>query len=193
MSHRSTVTLLRHGPTSATRRSLFPSNEPLDRAGRELVAHWCGRLVTDHVVTSDSARCLDTAELVGYTRPTVDSRWAELDFGDWSGHSLAHAAETDSEAMSRWLDDPFDHAPPNGETFASLSERVDAALSELASHAGHTLVITSAGPIKAALLSILHAPTASLWRIDVAPGTATTLTAHSGIWTLRSLNVEATS
>ncbi|MFC4338091.1 histidine phosphatase family protein [Salininema proteolyticum] len=190
MSRRSTVHLLRHGPTSATRRSLFAADEPLDAKGRDLVADWCGRLEADRAASSPLRRCLETAELAGHADPVVDGRWSELDFGQWKGLSLARAAELYPDDMSRWLEDPFGVSPPGGETFAQLKERVESAMRDLAATGETTLVVTSAGPIKAAVLSVLEAPSTSLWRIDPMPGSVTTFTAHDGIWSLRALSKE---
>ncbi|MFP4148016.1 MAG: histidine phosphatase family protein, partial [Nitriliruptoraceae bacterium] len=93
------------------------------------------------------------------------------------------------DGLKNWLDDPG-VAPSGGEPFGRLAHRVGEALDLLRAAGGEHLVVTSAGPIKAAVLLALDAPVASVWRIDVAPGSVTRLDADaSGRWTVRALNL----
>jgi len=55
--------------------------------------------------------------------------------------------------------------------------------------AGHTLAITHASIIRAAVLHILGAPFEAYWRIDIAPLTLTDLRKDQGRWLLRATGV----
>jgi broad specificity phosphatase PhoE len=182
------ILLVRHAPTPATRRHAFPCDEPLDDRGREAAARLAGHLGADRVVSSPALRCRETAAAVGLAAPVLDPRWAELDFGRWAGRTLDEVASSDPAGLEAWLRDPS-VAPPGGESLPAVRERVTAAMTELAAGGGTTVVVTSGGPVKIAVLTALAAPSASLWNVDVAPCSVTTLHARpDGGWTLRSLN-----
>lgn len=188
MSRPTRLLLVRHAPTPATRRHAFPLDEPLDDRGRDAAARLAGWLVGDRLVTSPARRCQQTAAAAGLCTTDVDPRWSELDFGRWAGHSLDEIATTDPTGLEGWLRDPTTR-PGGGEPLAALRRRVTAAMAELATAGGTTVVVTSGGPIKVAVLSALGAPLSNLWNVDVAPCSVTRLHARpDGGWTLRSMN-----
>jgi broad specificity phosphatase PhoE len=51
------------------------------------------------------------------------------------------------------------------------------------------VAVTHGAVVRAAVLVVLGAPAQGLWRIDVAPLTATVLRGGSGRWTVRSTGV----
>lgn len=190
MSRPARVLLVRHAPTEATRRHAFPTDEPLDERGRDQARALHGLVVADRVVSAPAVRCRQTAAALASDAITVQvsDRWAELDFGAWAGRTMEQVWADDREALSRWLDDPT-VAPTGGEPVTGLVERVVAGLAELREPGATTAVVTSGGPIKIAVLHGLDAPLASLWKLDVAPCSVTTL--HSrpdGGWTVRAVN-----
>jgi broad specificity phosphatase PhoE len=192
VSRRARVHLARHAPTAATRRHAFPADEPLDVRGEAASQRLTGWLDVDRVVTSPAARCRATARCLGNERDVVaDPRWTELDFGAWAGRTMDAVWEDDRDALNRWLDDPT-VAPPGGESLAALAARVGGALADLRADGVTTAVVTSGGPIKVAVLTALAAPWSSLWHLDVAPCSVTTLHARpDGGWTVRGVNVLA--
>jgi len=98
-------------------------------------------------------------------------RLASADFGAWEGLTFAEVRARWPSEMARWLADPS-VAPPGGESFAQVSERVTAALHRvLASQAHQTVLIVShVTPIKTLVAAALLAPPAALYRmhLDVA-------------------------
>ncbi len=189
MSHRTSLLLIRHAPSHATRRFRFPADEPLDEDGRSTAASLAGSIVADHAVTSPRLRCRETAVLAGYADAEVDPDLAELDFGSWAGrdpHQLGRDAPAELEA---WYADP-DTAPHGGETLDQLAVRLTGALERLRHRPGVTAVFTHGGPIKLAIVQALQAPTTAMWRVEVAPCSITELHPHpDGGWTLVRANV----
>lgn len=185
------VLLVRHAPTATTRRHAFPVDEPLDARGERQAVAMLGRLRGDRAVCSPAARCRQTAVAAGFPEPSVDARWAEIDFGRWAGRTFDEVLTEDPDELAAWLEDPA-RAPGGGETLTALGDRVTAALEELREDGRTTVVVTSGGPIKVAVLSALGAPLANLWHLDVAPCSVTTLHARpAGGWTLRTINEPA--
>lgn len=189
VSRRPSLLLIRHAPSTATRRFLFPSDEPLDDAGRRAAEALVGQLRCDAAATSPALRCRETASLAGFPDAEVDPDLAELDFGEWAGRDPHDIARESPSELEGWYADP-NTAPHGGETLDALGDRLARALGRLRDREGTTAVFTHGGPIKLAILQALEAPTSSMWRVDVAPCSLTELHArpHGG-WTLVRSNV----
>ncbi|MFC9293079.1 histidine phosphatase family protein [Streptomyces sp. NPDC057011] len=104
-----------------------------------------------------------------------------LDTGEWAGRTLDEVAEADPAGVHAWLTDPR-YAPPGGESVEALIARVGAELDGLAA-ATHRAEVEQA-VVRAAVVHALELPAAAFWRLDVRPGSVTTLTGRSGRWNL---------
>jgi alpha-ribazole phosphatase len=105
------------------------------------------------IVSSPAKRALALAEpLAATTRATLttDAQWMEMDFGAWEGRLWS---EIDRAESDPWASDPFHLSPPNGETFASVVQRVKSALAECLPN---TAIIAHAGPIRAARMILTN-------------------------------------
>jgi ribonuclease H / adenosylcobalamin/alpha-ribazole phosphatase len=175
-----TVTLLlRHGqtPMSVEKRYAGRSDVPLTEAGVAQAAAAAKRLATaglDAIVSSPLQRAVRTAEEVAAVTGlpvAADDGFRETDFGAWEGLTFAEVRERWPSEMTAWLADPA-VAPPGGESFAAVSERVTAALARvLADRAGQrVLVVSHVTPIKTLVTAALLAPPPALFRmhLDVA-------------------------
>jgi len=178
-----TVTLLlRHGqtPMSVERRYAGRSPKtdvPLTDAGVQQAAAAAKRLASagiGAIVSSPLQRTVRTAEEVAAVTgvPVVtDDGFRETDFGVWEGLTFAEVRERWPSELTAWLADP-EVAPPGGESFAQVSERVTAALHRvLAERERQTVLIVShVTPIKTLVAAALLAPPAALFRmhLDVA-------------------------
>jgi len=171
--------LLRHGqtPMSVERRYAGRTDAPLTEAGVQQAAAAAKRLAAagiDAIVASPLRRALRTAEEVSAVTGvpvTADDGFRETDFGDWEGLTFAEVRKRWPSEQTAWLSDPS-IAPPGGESFAQVSDRVTAALHRvLAARAGRTVLIVShVTPIKTLVAAALLAPPAALFRmhLDVA-------------------------
>jgi ribonuclease H / adenosylcobalamin/alpha-ribazole phosphatase len=175
-----TVTLLlRHGqtPMSVQKRYAGRTDAPLTDIGVRQAAAAAKRLASaglDAIVASPLRRTLRTAEEVAAVTgiPVLtDEGFRETDFGAWEGLTFAEVRERWPSEMAAWLADPS-VAPPGGESFAQVNERVTAALRRvLASREGQTVLIVShVTPIKTLVATALLAPPPALYRmhLDVA-------------------------
>jgi len=149
-----TLTIVRHGPTSYTRDSLYcgSSNPALTSAGMEIarsVGNAAGIDSADVIVSSPLKRALQTAMAVsGRLRlPVVtDARLREISYGDWEGQPPSSLKNT--KAYERWLKDPSRHAPPGGETAQNALERAAEAVGEYFRKHDHILLFTHKGVIR---------------------------------------------
>ena len=175
-----TVTvLLRHGqtPMSVQKRYAGRTDAPLTDTGVRQAVAAAKRLAPAGIaaiVTSPLQRAVRTAEEVAAATGVpvlADDGFRETDFGAWEGLTFAEVRERWPSEMAAWLADPS-VAPPGGESFTQVSERVTAALHRvLAGREGQTVLIVShVTPIKMLVAAALLAPSAALYRmhLDVA-------------------------
>jgi probable phosphoglycerate mutase len=153
------------------------TDAPLTDTGIRQAAAAAKRLASaglDAIVTSPLQRAVRTAEEVAAATgiPVLtDDGFRETDFGAWEGLTFAEVRQRWPSELTRWLADPS-VAPPDGESFADVSERVTAALQRvLAGRARQTVLIVShVTPIKTLVAAALLAPPPALYRmhLDVA-------------------------
>ncbi len=175
-----TVTLLlRHGqtPMSVQKRYAGRTDVPLTDAGVAQAAAAAKRLAQagiGAIMTSPLRRAVQTAEEVAAVTgvPVLsDDGFRETDFGAWDGLTFAEVRERWPSEMAAWLADPA-VAPPGGESFAEVSERVTAALHRVLAGRERqaVLVVSHVTPIKTLVAAALLAPPAAMYRmhLDVA-------------------------
>jgi broad specificity phosphatase PhoE len=170
------IILVSHAPTTATRSSAFPDDEPLERELPEPID--IGRHT--HYLRGPELRCRQTAEGLGWDT-TVDPVLADLDFGQWRGLPLHEVPETDA---IRWLNNP-EAAPHGGESIHDLLIRIREWLTALRGTGLRVVAVTHPAVVRAAVITVLAAPPNAFWRIDVTPLSYTRLTCSGDAWTLR--------
>jgi alpha-ribazole phosphatase len=98
------------------------------------------------LLASPALRCRKLAEAIARRHDLeirFDERLWEMNMGDWEGLPWSEIPRHLSEP---WLQDPFNLACPNGESFRQVQERVTQGL---ANHGAETIVVCHAGPIRA--------------------------------------------
>lgn len=117
-------------------------------------------------VSSPLTRCL---HLAGHLSKNViiDPRLSELHFGDWEGRRFD---EIEPDLLRHWTDHFVDTAPPNGESFTDLHQRLGGFWQDLIKQPHEqAFVVTHAGAIRALLAQVLGLPLANAFqfRIDL--------------------------
>jgi len=168
------IDLLRHGEPVGGRRYRGQIDDPLSERGwsqmRQAVGDHCP---WDTILTSPLSRCAAFAEELAsrHGRPLhADSRWMEIGFGEWEGHTADELRRDDPEILYRFWTDPLTNRPPDAESLGDFRDRVVGAWEEaVAAHAGgHVLVVAHAGVIRMVLRHVLDMPLDRLFRIQVA-------------------------
>ena len=196
--------LIRHGETLANRefRYIGTRDDALSDTGERQAAQLADALAPlpiAAVYSSPLQRCYVTATALAAPH-TLEVQIArelrECDFGAWEGLSRAEVlarGEQDAQILSAWEHDPT-VAPPGGESFAALQQRVRAYVEELAqTHAGQTIALVShVGPIKVLLAAALAAPISVSFRIFLDPATISVVDWQAGAHaTVRLVNSHA--
>lgn len=175
-----TFVLLRHGETALTPQKRFSgsggSDPSLSDVGRDqaerAAAVFAARGTIQAIVSSPLKRCQETAQAVAARLGLdvrIDDGLRETDFGAWEGLTFGEVRERQPDELNAWLASP-DAAPPGGESFAVVADRVSAARDRLAAeYAGRTvLLVTHVTPIKTLVRLALGAPPESLFRMELS-------------------------
>jgi probable phosphoglycerate mutase len=182
-----TLVLVRHGVTAHTERKVFSGSSGTDpeltATGRDQAkraGEWINALGdVDVVVSSPLRRTQETAGVIASVlglEVDIEPGFAEVAFGDWEGHTFAEILERWPDHMQEWLDSTA-VAPPQGEAIDAVLERVlDSRDRLLDQHAEKTVVVVShVTPIKLLVADALGAPITSIYRMELAPASVTTI------------------
>jgi probable phosphoglycerate mutase len=171
------LVLIRHAPTPETGKRLTGRlpGVGLGPAGREAAvrtARALAGLPFAAVYSSPLRRCKETARIVAEPHglvPVAYRSLIEVDYGTWSGRSLASLQRT--RLWRELLVAPSRARFPGGERLGEVAVRAVAACEELASaHAKGTVALVGHGDvIKAALAHYLGTPIDLFQRITIAP------------------------
>ena len=174
-----TVVLVRHGRSTANTAGILAGRTPgvnLDDYGRDQASAISDRLAGtrfDRLVSSPLERCRQTLAPFSASsglQVEIDDRFAEVDYGDWSGRPLKDLA---TEPLWRTVQQHASAAVfPGGEGLAEVSARAAAAIRDVraAATADQTVLICSHGDvIKSILADALCMHLDSFQRIVVAP------------------------
>jgi broad specificity phosphatase PhoE len=190
------LTLICHGATAATRAAAFPQDEPLEDGVLSRVAVLGqGLRRTDRAWASPALRARQTAAALALDA-AVNRSLRDCDYGRWAGRKFTDVQTEEPASVAAWLSDA-QAAPHGGESLSDLFRRVSAWMDECIREEGHTIAVTHAAVIRAAILHVLDAPARSFWRIDIEPLSVTKLRGDGVRWTLLAsdpfFSIKATS
>ena len=180
------VTFICHATTRALRAATFGGDDPIDDVGRAKAERLAGSIRrADQCWTSPALRARETAAALGLTA-TVDERLRDCDFGRWTGLKFSQVLVREPRKLMSWISNPSS-APHGGEPIPQVMERVAAWIREPGRDKVHTVAITHASVIRAAIVHVIEAQLQSFWRIDVVPLSLTDLRTNGRRWVLRSM------
>ncbi len=177
---------VRHGQTSYNFENRLQGQRdvPLDDVGREqagAVGRYLHKAMSEEIAAIEASgrfwaspleRTRETMELarqaMGFPPQPyhVDARLMELTFGTWEGLTWAEVAARDPVGAKTRENDKWRFAPPDGESYAMLLERVTPWLAELD---GDTFLVAHGGVARAflallAAMPISEAASAPIWQ-----------------------------
>lgn len=147
------IYLIRHGKTGANERRLYcgSTDLPLSEAGAGELRELHYSIHPKRYLTSGMKRTEETLRILFGNVPfTVDSRFREVDFGDFEMRSYAELK--DDPAYQAWISgDNEQNVPPNGESGTQMTQRVLEAFREVPDG---TALIAHGGVIAAIMASL---------------------------------------
>jgi probable phosphomutase (TIGR03848 family) len=177
------VLLVRHAPTPETGKSLTGRlpGVSLDDRGIEIARRTASHLATlklKAVYASPIERTWETALEICAPhgiRPLPDDGILEVDYGDWSGRTLASLYRL--KAWRTVQTTPSRMTFPGGENLADAQHRAVGAVERLAGdHRSHTIaLVTHADVIKAVVAHYLGTPLDLFQRIGVGPASVSVI------------------
>jgi broad specificity phosphatase PhoE len=180
------ISLVAHGTTRDLRAATFGGDDRLDEVGLRKAEALKGSLgKVDAAYVSPALRARETAAALGLAA-TVDERLRETDFGSWAGLKFNQVMVRQPFKLLSWIRNPAT-APHGGESIPAVMERVKAWIAERSKDSGHTVAVTHASVIRAAIVYAIESDLRSFWRIDVVPLSRTDLRTNGRRWVLRSL------
>lgn len=150
------ICLIRHGTTAwnAAGRIQGRRDVPLSDAGRTQVRGW--RLphgfAQANCMASPLRRALETAALLGFDQPAIDSRLAEMDWGKFEGRTLTELRAELGPAMRELEDSGLDFRPPDGESPREVAGRLGECLRSLAGAGRDMVLVAHKGILRASLV-----------------------------------------
>jgi len=190
--------LVRHGATEWNTALRYQgwSEVPLSPEGREqarLVAERLRAEAIAGVYSSDLTRALETAGGIAAPHglpvvPLPDLR--EANFGRWEGLTFQEISRQDHQLAAAWTADPTRIAPPDGETFLQVIERMNRAVKEIEADVGDgtAVAVTHGGPIRGLLCDRLGVRPEHHWQFQVVAGSITVVESNPAGAILSCLN-----
>ncbi|WP_045823131.1 bifunctional RNase H/acid phosphatase [Williamsia herbipolensis] len=171
------LVLVRHGQTalSVDRRYSGRGNPELTALGVQQADRVAHRIATrggiKAIVSSPLSRARATADAiarrVGLPVHEVEG-FTETDFGEWEGLTFLEAMQRDPELHRAWMSD-VTVAPPGGESFEVVTERVRVATEQVVSEygPGNVVVVSHVTPIKTVLRHALDVGPSILFKLHL--------------------------
>lgn len=167
------LTLMRHLPTNGNQQKQYIgwTDEPIipvDPVTHQLP--WQPQIVYG----SDLRRCKESAALYfPQAQYVADARFRETNFGHWEGKTYDMLKEV--KAYRQWIDDPFNHYPPSGESIYEVKKRLLEGLAELPSGEKQHFIVMHGGPIRILLTEFTPDKT-DFWSWSIPHGAVWQLT-----------------
>ncbi|CAB4911249.1 MAG: bifunctional RNase H/acid phosphatase [Actinobacteria bacterium] len=133
----------------------------------------------DLIVTSPLLRTRQTAAFIAdlcEAELIVMEEFAECSFGDWDGYTFSEVQAQWPDEMQRWLES-VEVAPPGGESFADVRDRVNRGRLELLKkyHGKRIVIVSHVTPIKLMAGIAVDAPLESVYRMELRPGSISSM------------------
>lgn len=140
---------VRHGPTHA-RSMVGWSDLPADLSDRAALGRLDAFLPrAAPIFSSDLARTVATADALaaGRSRLPHQAGLREMNFGAWEQRAFADIEAEDPDRIRAFWSEPGDVAPPGGESWNALSQRVETTLNALEAPKGDVIIVAHFGVI----------------------------------------------
>jgi len=178
--------LIAHAATAATRAASFPLDEPIEEAGR-MAATKMGAVLrrADRMYAAPERRTRQTAEALGLDTES-QMLLGDINLGRWKGKTFDDMLAEGPDAIAAWTSDPASRVH-GGESVEELIARIKPWVEHQGEDGGRVIAVTHPAVIRAAIVTVLGAPSASFWRIDIAPLARVDLRSDGRRWTLRGI------
>ncbi|SFI96573.1 histidine phosphatase family protein [Thermoflavimicrobium dichotomicum] len=167
---------VRHGETDGNRARKYIGHTdiPLNEIGHKQAEALAKRLAKEPVraiYTSDLLRAQQSAQKLLAYFPDIfyeaTPLLRECFFGEWEGLTYLEICEKNEAHFQKWYEDPFRHAPPQGETLVEMDKRLSRCLKQIETkhHPQDCIAIfTHGGPLRWAWAKLVECRWKGLWK-----------------------------
>jgi alpha-ribazole phosphatase len=178
--------LIRHAPVAGPAGVIHGLDAPADTSDAAALAALRAKLPGDAAsFASPAIRTLATAAALGL-RPTVEPKFVEQDFGQWTGRRHDDLAREAGAAYHAFWNAPATHKPPGGESFAKQIMRVREGFANLP--AGDVILVVHSGTVRAALAIALDLSPELALRFAIDPLSLTRIDRVADGWRVVGVN-----
>ncbi|MDQ1128102.1 histidine phosphatase family protein [Microbacterium sp. SORGH_AS_0888] len=161
-ARRAEIVFVVQATTRSQLRAAFPdADDELAPAGRELCRRSSLRPGRHEVLSAPGRPCAQTVAALGWDEPRVVPKLHDPGAGEWAGREVSSLSEAD---LARWR---AGEAPPGGESFGEVCARVADVARSLPG--GRYIAVVPQAVVRAAVLTALGLPVASIWNVDAEP------------------------
>ena len=186
------VLFIRHGQTDFNLERRLQGAMPvtLNDCGRsqsQALAHYLKTVPIDAIYSSPRSRALETAQIIGdIVQKTVqeDERLAEINFGEFEGHTFAEVEARFPEAYRKWESGYRTYRVPGGESRVDVQLRMQAAWDDIVS--GKALQTVAIVGHSSAIMILLKSMFARMPDLPMKNTSITTLVRYEDIWELQA-------
>jgi alpha-ribazole phosphatase len=189
--------LVRHGQTdwNVRRRYQGQSDTSLNDTGKAQAAAVARRLAGEEIhaiYASDLQRAWQTAQVIsGELGMTVQPEpgLREIHFGLWEGQTHEEILSQYAEEHATWVANS-EYAPPGGESFGQVAERLDAVLAQIwRDHQNQTvLLVGHGGALTTMICRALELPVQMRWKMRLESTSVSELILYEGTTILMHFN-----
>jgi probable phosphoglycerate mutase len=194
-----TIFLLRHGEIrqSSPRRFVGRSDLPLTATGRAQMASLAGGFAhkgIERIVCSPLSRCVESANILGggLVEPEICADLREISLGQWEGLTVEEVCRRFPGQYEQRSRDMAGYAPPEGESFEEVRQRVWPAFQRIAEDEKITVIVAHAGVNRVILCGILGMPLANLFRLEQDYACVNILRSDGADFVLEAMNIMCT-
>lgn len=171
MQH-TTVDLLRHGEVLGDTCFRGVTDDPLTEQGWQQMYQQCQGHRWQALISSPLRRCMAFAAVWAQEHQLAVERepnLKEIDFGDWEGQTAEQLSQHTNDALEKFYADPAGYTPPNAESYAHFTQRIQQAWDNvITQYVGqHVLVVTHAGVIRVLFSQLLGIKPQQSFQIEV--------------------------
>jgi len=190
--------LVRHGETELNVKKVCYgwTDCPLNQNGiqqAQKVARLLQDMTFDAVISSPLQRAKETAAMVGKIPPEeliLDERLKELNFGSWEGKHYLTIQEEDPENWHTWVEHWKEAAPPGGESFVQMYQRVEESVKEILEKFDQKtlLLVSHQGCLRTIMCILLHMGYEGFMHFNFQQDTYSLLEVENGFCVVRKIN-----
>lgn len=180
---------VRHGPTHA-KAMIGWTDLPADLSDTAALQRLSTHLPKAPIVSSDLTRAVDTASAIQGTRPRLahakDIR--EINFGAWEARTFSEVEAETPKLLRAYWEDPGTHAPPSGESWHQVENRVNGFVDSFEHSADDVIAVAHMGTILTQLRRAKNVTAYEAFAQKIHNLSVTCLEHKDGIWTVHSVN-----